>query len=118
MNATMTARVALIAAALSFAAWAQDRHQDQDSTTRSVQGIVSDQSGKPVANAAVLLKDTKSLQIRSFRTGGDGAYHFAGLSQNVEYQLKADAGGSTSGWKTLSVFNSKKVATIDLKLKP
>jgi hypothetical protein len=115
--ATMTARLALIGAVVFFAAIAQDRRQDQDSTTRSVQGIVTDQSGKPVANAAVLLKDTKSLQIRSFRTAGDGAYHFAGLSQNVEYQLKADAGGSTSGWKTLSVFNSKKVATIDLKLK-
>ena len=116
MITTMTVRLALIGAVVFFAAFAQDRRQE-DSTTRSVQGIVTALSGKPVASAAVLLKDTKSLQIRSFRTEGDGAYHFAGLSPNVEYQLKADAGRSTSGWKTLSVFNSNKVATIDLKLK-
>ena len=38
--------------------------QKEDTNTRSLQGTVTDASGKPVANAAVQLKDTKTLQIR------------------------------------------------------
>lgn len=106
-----------VALVLSFAAIAQQNRSNEDSGTRSVQGIVRNASGNPVASAAVLLKDTKSLQIRSFKTGADGAYHFAGLSPNVEYQLRAEYQGNVSGWKTLSVFNTKKVATKNLKLK-
>lgn len=63
------------------------------------------------------MKNTKSLQIESFITDSGGHYHFAGLSTDIEYQLKADAQEMTSGWKTLSLFNSKKVVNINLKLK-
>jgi len=82
-----------------------------------VQGVVTDASGHPVDRAVVQLKDTKSLQIRSFITNPDGTYHFAGLSPNVEYQLKAESQGVSSNRKTLSVFSSKKSVTINLKLK-
>ena len=91
--------------------------QNDDTGTRSVQGVVTDASGKPVAGAVVQLKDTKSLQIRSYRTEGDGSYHFAGLSTNVEYELEAKNDSVTSGKKTLTVFNTKKAATVNLKLK-
>jgi Carboxypeptidase regulatory-like domain len=95
---------------------AQNKKPNEDGTTRSVQGTVTDASGKTVADAVVQLKDTKALGIRSFRTDADGSYHFAGLSTNEEYELKADHDGATSGKKTLTVFNSKKTATINLKL--
>jgi len=91
--------------------------QNDDTGTRSVQGLVTDESGKPVAGAVVQLKDTKSLQIRSFRTEADGTYHFAGLSTNVEYELEANNDGASSGKKTLSVFNTRKAPTVNLKLK-
>ena len=91
--------------------------QNDDTGTRSVQGVVTDASGKPVAGAVVQLKDTKSLQIRSYRTEADGAYHFSGLSTNVEYELEARNDGVTSGKKTLTVFNTQKVATVNLQLK-
>jgi hypothetical protein len=91
--------------------------QNDDTGTRSVQGVVTDASGKPLAEAVVQLKDTKSLQIRSYRTGADGSYHFAGLSTNVEYELEAKSDGATTGKKTLTVFNTQKVATVNLKLK-
>jgi hypothetical protein len=91
--------------------------QNDDSGTRSVQGVVTDGAGKPVAGAVVQLKDTKSLQVRSYITQADGAYHFAGLSTNVEYELEVRYGGVTGSKKTLSVFNTRKVATINLKLK-
>jgi hypothetical protein len=91
--------------------------KSEDTTTRTVEGTVTDANNQPVADAVVQLKNTKTLQIRSFITQGDGAYHFAGLGADVEYQLKADRDGSSTSWKTLSVFNTKKTAVINLKLK-
>jgi hypothetical protein len=109
--------VCLIAALLSFGLFGQDRRSTSDAGVRSVQGVVTDSSANPVNKAVVQLKDTKSLQIRSFITNPDGSYHFAGLSPNVEYQLKAEYQGVSSARKTLSVFSSKKSITMNLKLK-
>jgi hypothetical protein len=108
----------LITALLSCGLCGEDRRSKEDGiVTRSVNGVVTDAASQVVAKAVVQLKDTKSLQIRSFITNTDGSYHFAGLSPNVEYQLKAEYQGAFSGKKTLSVFNSKKSVTINLKLK-
>ncbi len=96
---------------------AQRKNSKEDDNTRAVEGIVMDASGHPVANAVVQLEDTKTLQIRSFITEPDGSYHFAGLSTNVEYDLKAKYDGASSSKKTLDVFNTKKIAKINLKLK-
>jgi hypothetical protein len=93
------------------------QQKKQDLTTRNMEGLVTDAAGQPAAKAVVQLKNTKTLQIRSFITAEDGRYHFAGLGSDVEYQVKAERGGVTSSWKTLSVFNSKKTAVINLKLK-
>lgn len=71
---------------------------------------------KPVAGAVVLIKDTKTLQVRSYIAQADGRYHFFGLSTDVNYQLRAEADGLTSKTKTVSVFDSHKVVTLDLKL--
>jgi hypothetical protein len=94
-----------------------DALKNEDTTTRTVQGVVTDAAKQPLAKAVVQLKNTKTLQIRSFITQEDGTYHFAGLSTDVEYELKADHDGDSSSWKSLSVFNSKKTAVINLKLK-
>lgn len=91
--------------------------RSEDITTRSVQGLVTDASDNPVAKAVVQLKDTKTLQIRSFITDADGQYHFAGLSTDVEYELKAMHEGATSDAKRVSVFNSSKAVTVNLKLR-
>jgi hypothetical protein len=85
--------------------------------TRIVEGLVTNAAKQPVDQAVVLLKNTKTLQIRSFITQSDGKYHFAGLQTDVEYQVKADHDGVSTSWKTLSVFNSKKTPIINLKLK-
>ncbi len=92
------------------------QQKNEDNTTRTVEGMVTNAAKQPVAKAVVQLKNTKTLQIRSFITQEDGSYHFAGLGTDVEYQLKADHDGATTSWKTLSVFNSKKTAVINLKL--
>lgn len=88
----------------------------EDPNVRSVQGVVRDQRDTPVGRAIVQLKNLKSLQVRSFVTQPDGTYYFHGLRTNVDYQLKAEHGGSSSRVKTLSVFDSRKKAIINLKL--
>ena len=93
MSKPIPGGICLIAAILSCGLSAQDRRSGQDTSPRSVQGVVTDASGHPVNKAVVQLKDTKSLQIRSFITNPDGTYHFAGLSPIVEYQLKAEYQG-------------------------
>ena len=90
--------------------------KNEDATTRTVEGVVTSVANQPVGKAVVQLKNAKTLQIRSFITQDDGSYHFAGLGTDVEYQLKAEHEGATTSWKTLSVFNSKKTAVINLKL--
>jgi hypothetical protein len=88
----------------------------KDSTTRSVEGAVSNADDSAVVGAVVQLKNMKTLQIRSFITKEDGAYHFFELSPDVDYELKADFQGASSGSKTLSSFDSRKKAVINLKL--
>lgn len=85
--------------------------------TRVIQGVVKDKDGAPVNNAVVLLKDTKTLQIRSYLTQADGTYHFFGLSDDVSYQVRAEHSGMISPSKLVSVFDSKKFINVNLKLK-
>jgi len=88
----------------------------KENATRSVEGAVTNADESSVTGAVVQLKNLKTLQIRSFITKEDGTYHFFELSPDVDYELKADFQGATSGSKTLSSFDSRKKAVINLKL--
>ncbi|HZU29272.1 MAG TPA: carboxypeptidase-like regulatory domain-containing protein [Bryobacteraceae bacterium] len=116
-RATRIGLAALLALAAAGAGWAQKPKANEENSTRSVEGSVLDASKQPVSGAVVQIKDTKTLQIRSFITDGQGQYHFTGLSPNVDYELRAEHDGKSSGTKRLDVFNTKHVATIDLQLK-
>ncbi len=108
----------LVVCLFSFSLMAQGKKKlNEEANTRSVQGIVTSSGDQPVTGAVVQLKDTKTLQIRSYITHEDGKYHFAGLSTNVDYELKAEHAGANSGSKTLSIYDGRKEATINLKLK-
>src|SRR5512143_3312240 len=95
------AGLALVAALLSISSpvFAQRDKKDADTTVRSVQGVVTSADGKQIAGAVVHLKNTKTLQVRSFITKDDGTYAFHGLSTNVDYELKADYQNVTSDVK-------------------
>ncbi len=84
--------------------------------TRSIEGSVLSKSGQAVSGAIVLLKDTKTLQIRSYIAQADGRYHFYGLSTDVNYEVRAESSGLTSKTKLVSVFDSHKVVKLNLKL--
>ena len=113
MNRLLIALVAVVALAGAVPAFAQGK---EDSAPKSVQGTVTDSTDKPVEGAVVQMKDTKTLQVRSCITKGDGLYHFHGLNPNVAYEVKADYQGASSTSKTLSSFDSKKQAVVNLKL--
>ena len=86
--------------------------------TRSVQGTVTMENEAPVPGAVVQLKNTKTLQIRSFITKENGTYVFYELSPDVDYELSAKANGLSSGTRTLSSFDSRTAAIVNLKLNP
>jgi len=92
------------------------KEKGEDENVRSVQGLVRDPSDVPVEGAVVQLKDTKTLRVRSFITQEDGTYRFHGLSTEVDYELKASHKELESDVRRLSVFDSRKVAVINLKL--
>ena len=107
--------VSLLAITVS-SGWAQRGKEREDPNVRSVQGAVFDQNERLVEGAIVQLKNAKTLQVRSFVTRKDGTYYFHGLSANIDYELKADHEGASSSVRTLSVFDSRKKAVINLKL--
>ncbi|MBI4903156.1 MAG: carboxypeptidase regulatory-like domain-containing protein [Acidobacteria bacterium] len=96
----------------------EKKNKDDESKARSLTGVVKDEADNNAEGAVVQLKDTKSLQVRSFITKEDGSYQFHGLSSDVDYQVKADRKGTASSVKTLSVFDSRKNPVINLKLEP
>jgi hypothetical protein len=113
----------ILAAALSFvcpAGLAAGQQQGGDKTgassTRTIEGRVLTRTGDGVPGAVVLLKDNKTLQIRSYIAQQDGAYHFFGLSTEINYTLRAANAGRTSKQKMVSVFDSHREVKLDLKL--
>ena len=92
------------------------KKEKDDPTIRIVQGVVRDSADNFVTGAVVQLKNMKTLQIRSFITKEDGKYVFNSLVRDVDYELKAEGKGFVSAAKTLSTFDNRKVAMINLKL--
>jgi hypothetical protein len=110
--------IAVLGCTPLWAAFApKQTNQNFDVNTRTVTGIVRDSEGKPASGAVVLLKDVKTLQIRSYVTKDDGVYRFLGLSANDEYEIQARKDSAASNPKTISQFDNRKQAKIDLKLK-
>jgi hypothetical protein len=94
------------------------KEKGEDENVRSVAGVVRNENEEAVEGAVVKLKDTKSLRVRSYITQKDGIYRFHGLSTNIDYELKADYKDQSSEDRTLSVFDSRRQAVINLKLDP
>jgi hypothetical protein len=107
----------MLAAACWFPLAAQKKDKkDPDAGTRIVQGQVTDPDDRPVVGAVVQLKDMRSLEIRSFITEEAGKYHFSGLKTDLDYQVKALHNGMSSASKTVSIFDTRKTAILNLKL--
>jgi hypothetical protein len=92
------------------------KEKREEASKRSVEGVVTGPDDQVAEGAIVKLKDLKSLQVRSFVTKPDGRYHFSGLSINNDYEIKADFKDGQSKTRTLSVFDARKKAIMDLKV--
>jgi hypothetical protein len=57
---------------------------------RSVDGIISDQDGKPLPSAKVQLRNLRTADIRSCVTDDQGRFHFAGLSTMADYEIAVE----------------------------
>jgi len=111
----LLALVVIVVMVFPSAALAQKK-KGEDANVRSVEGVVEDPKGNLVNGAVVQLKNTKSLQVRSFITQREGSYYFHGLSPDVDYELKAEYQGLASPVRRLSVFDSRKKAVLTLRL--
>jgi len=106
----------LLAAGLASAAFSFQKAKPEDEKVRMVEGLVTDGADNPINGAVVQLKNTKTLQVRSFITQDEGTYQFHGLDTSIDYALKADYKGVSSATRTLSSFDSRRRPVINLKI--
>ena len=92
------------------------KERAEDENTRAVAGVIRNEAEQAMEGAVVQLKDTKSLKVRSYITKADGVYKFFGLSANADYEIRADYKGLAGDKRTLSIFDTRKQAVINLKL--
>jgi len=83
---------------------------------RTLTGRVVNAQDAPVQKAIVYLKNAKTLTIKTYISEADGSYRFPGLAANVDYEVYAEHEGARSPVKTLSGFDNRKQANINLKL--
>ncbi len=85
-----------------------------DPNGRTVQGIITDDSGNFLEGAVVTLTNLKTSKGRSFIAKKDGAYRFDSLSMDVDYDLIASYKGGKSETKKVSRFDARKQAVRNL----
>jgi hypothetical protein len=90
----------------------------RDPNFRGISGRVSNPDRSPAAGAIVKLKNMKTLQILSYITQSGGVFQFNNLSTAIDYELHAEHEDLISKRRTLSVFDQRPSAVIDLKLAP
>lgn len=105
----LTLAIVLATAVLAPRALAQ-------SGTKTLVGFVFDKAEKPLPNAIVYIKNTKTLTVKTFIADGEASYRFHALSPNVDYEVWAEYQGAKSDTKTLSSFDTRPNARINLKV--
>jgi hypothetical protein len=88
----------------------------KETQLRSVRGIVTDKSEKPIQNSVVFLKNLRTNVVLSHFTDEQGSYRFSGLDPNVDYEIHAEADDQKSASRTVTSFDSRKEITLNLKL--
>ncbi len=113
---SLVAAIALVAILFAMFVPALPAQKKGDTDTRNVNGQVVDKGSNPLPKAVVYLKNTKTLQMRTYIADESGAFHFQGLTGNVDYELHAEHEGASSPVKTISSFDSRKDIQVSLKI--
>ncbi len=111
---SLLAIVALIA--LGDQALAQKKKKKVE-RTRTVKGLVTTEAEDPIRGAVVQLKNTRTLQVKSFFTTPEGSYYFHGLDPNVDYEMQAKFDDASSRRRTVSSFDDRVELIYNFKLK-
>lgn len=115
MRLTSKLLVAVLLVAVA-AAPAQFKKKEKDDGTRTLTGQVLDPADAPLEKAVVYLKNKGNLQVRTYNTRADGAFHFSGLSPNIDYEAWAVHEDGQSPTRTLSSFDGRKQVSLNLKI--
>ena len=75
--------------------------------TKSVTGLVTNEAEEGLSGSVVQLKNTRTLQVKSFIADARGSYYFHGLDPSVDYEIKARYNETTSRTRTVSSFDSR-----------
>jgi len=106
--------VAVVALIAVLAAQAQS--SKRETQLRTVHGVVSDKADTPIPSSVVFLKNTRTVEVRSYIADEQGNYRFSGLDPNVDYEVHAEKDGATSQTRTVSSFDSRKDIILNLKI--
>ena len=96
----------------------QKKDKPRDPNIRNVQGVVTLPDGTAAEGAVVQIKNLKTLQVRSFITLEKGAYQFQNLPTTIDFELRADFKEYASATRSLTVFDKRLDAIVNLKLEP
>lgn len=88
----------------------------QNAQLRTVHGEVVDKSDSPAPNSIVYLVNDKTQAVRTYFADEKGEYHFSGLDPNVDYEIHAERGNTTSSVRKISSYDSRRDIDITLKL--
>jgi Carboxypeptidase regulatory-like domain len=96
--------------------WAYAQGSKKETQLRTVRGAVSDKEEKPIQNAVVFLKNSRTNTVISHFSDDQGNYRFTGLDPNVDYEVYAEFDGQKSASREVSALDSRKEITLNLKV--
>jgi len=83
---------------------------------KNIHGVVTDQAGKPIVGARVLVYNLKDNTTRTLTTDGSGNYAIRGLPPDVNYEVRADFKGVVSERKPVSALLDREDNLISFQL--
>jgi len=90
--------------------------KQKGSQLRSVSGRVTGKDDAVLKDAIVYIKNTRTLAVKTYIADAAGNYQFNALLPNTDYEIFAESKGNKSNTRTLSLFDSRKDVTINLKI--
>lgn len=115
-SASVLGVVCLTVLSLAIAFPSAGQNQKGDLELRTIHGGVIDNNENPVASSVVYLLNVKTESVKTYITDASGTYRFSGLDPNVDYEVHAEHGDTTSSTRTVSSFDSRRDIEVVLKL--
>ena len=117
LRSAMPAFALALAALLLAPSMMEAAKKKKEAPTRTVKGIVTDENENPL-QAVVQLKNTRTMDVRSYYVREDGRYFFSGLDLNTDYEVRAFMDGWQEKTRRVSAFDDRMELFYQLTLKP